>query len=345
MSVAVHGVRKTYPAARRHHRTGPVEALGGVDLEIADGELLVVVGPSGSGKTTLLRTVAGLEHPDEGRVEVGGVDVTELSPGARDVAMVFQEYALYPHMSVRANIAFGLHARGTPRAEIADHVGRAATMLRLGDVLERRPAELSGGERQRVALARAVVRSPRAFLMDEPLSNLDAELRAQTRTEIKALQQKLGTTTMYVTHDQVEAMTMGSRVAVMRAGRIEQVGPPMELYERPASSFVARFMGTPPMNVFPAALLVGRGVDGAVTVGIRPERLDVVAGQRGGLNGNVVAVERVGSESIVHVDVAGQRLLARAEPHAPVDPGDEVGLDFEDRSLHRFDAAGIRLPE
>ncbi|MFN2389617.1 MAG: ABC transporter ATP-binding protein [Actinomycetota bacterium] len=340
MTITVSGIRKTYRPVGRGG--AEVLALDALDLEVAPGELLVVVGPSGSGKTTLLRIVAGLEEPDSGVVKVGGIDVTALAPGTRDVAMVFQEYALFPHMTVAGNIGFGLHARGAPRAEIADKVARVAAMLELQTVLARKPGELSGGERQRVALARAVVREPRAFLMDEPLSNLDAELRAQTRAEIRSLQRRLGVTTMYVTHDQVEAMTMGQRVAVLRAGRLEQVDDPVTLYERPASLFVARFMGSPPMNLVAAAAL-GRSPDGVDTVGVRPEKVRLVAARAARLAGEVIAVEPIGNETLVHLEVAGAPFVVRVDPSDAPAGGGTAGVDFDDAALHHFDASGRRL--
>src|SRR6059058_3950019 len=272
-------------------------AVEDVSLEIADGEFLVLVGPSGCGKSTLLRLIAGLEEPTSGSIAIGGRDVTELAPHERDIAMVFQSYALYPHMTVRQNLGYGLKARKTPKAEIAREVDAVAGLLGLSALLERRPAELSGGQRQRVAMGRAIVRKPQAFLMDEPLSNLDAKLRGQMRAEIRSLQREYGTTTLYVTHDQVEAMTMGDRIAVMRKGVLQQLGTPDELYDSPANLFVAEFIGSPAMNVVSATVVHGRelvvgsqrlalpagtldaypalaGADGrAVALGLRPESL------------------------------------------------------------------------
>ena len=299
--------------------------------------MMVVVGPSGSGKTTLLRCIAGLEQPDEGRVHVGGRDVTEAGPGERDVAMVFQDYALYPHLSVRDNIAFGLRARRMKADEVDARVREAVRSLGMEDTLERSPAALSGGERQRVALARALVREPSVFLLDEPLSNLDAELRAQTRLEIRELQKRLAVTTVYVTHDQVEAMTMGDKVAVLRDGHVEQVGVPMDVYDSPANAFVARFLGSPPMNVVSAGTL-GQAADGSI--GIRPERLALVGAGTGRLTGAIVATERIGAEAIVHVDVASERLLVRCDAREAPVGGAEVGLEFADADLHRFTDEG-----
>ncbi|MFN2589104.1 MAG: ABC transporter ATP-binding protein [Actinomycetota bacterium] len=326
MTVAVAGASKTYSS-----RTGAVVALDGVDLVADEGELLIVVGPSGSGKTTLLRSIAGLEKLDEGTVEVGGRDVTDAPPGARSVAMVFQEYALYPHMTVAANISFGMRARREGRGEITRKTEAAAQHLALEDVLARRPSELSGGERQRVALARAMVREPDAFLMDEPLSNLDAKLRAQMRTEIRNLQRSLGTTMLYVTHDQVEAMAMADRVAVLRDGRVEQVAAPVDLYDRPATAFVARFVGNPPMNLIP-----GPPSEPDVTIGIRPEELRLVAEGSGRLDGRVAEIELTGHESIVHVDCGIATVLVKTGRDAPP-VGAEVGLDFSESAVRRFD--------
>ena len=336
MSVTVRAVSKSYNRRKRE----PVAALRGVDLDARDGELIVVVGPSGSGKTTLLRCVAGLEDPDEGRIEVAGRDVTDLSSGDRDVAMVFQEYALYPHLSVKENIGFGLRARKVDASEVGSKITGAAALLGIEDTLDRRPVELSGGERQRVALARAIVRAPSAFLLDEPLSNLDAELRAYMRAEIRGLQRSLGTTALYVTHDQIEALTMGDRVAILRGGRVEQFGPPAEIYDSPANTFVARFIGTPPMNVVPMALL-GDGSSGFA--GIRPEDLQTTAPAAGRLSGRVIHEDALGHEVIVHVAVTEEVLLARARRDAAPGLHAETGLTFADSDVYRFDADGKAL--
>lgn len=300
---------------------------------------MVVVGPSGSGKTTLLRCVAGLEVPDDGRIEVGGRDVTEVGPGERDVAMVFQEYALYPHLSVKDNISFGLRARKTEATEIERKVSDAAELLGIETTLDRRPGELSGGERQRVALARAIVRAPTAFLLDEPLSNLDAELRAFMRAEIRGLQRTLGTTALYVTHDQVEALTMGDRVAVLRAGKLEQFGTPAEIYDRPSSTFVARFIGMPPMNVVPMAML-GRGEGFA---GLRPEQLRVTSPSASRLAGKVVHADALGHEVIVHVSVGDEVLLARTSRDIAPALHTETGLTYAETDVYRFGADGKAL--
>lgn len=334
MSLRLTDVSKTF------HTSGTRLVLDGVSLQVEDGQMMVIVGPSGSGKTTLLRCVAGLENVDRGKVEVAGRDVTRAGPGERDVAMVFQDYALYPHLSVRDNISFGLRARKVPRAQIDEQVNEAAGAVGLDGSLDASPNHLSGGERQRVALARALVRRPAAFLLDEPLSNLDAELRTQTRREIRALQRSLRTTTLYVTHDQVEAMTMGDTVAVLRAGSLEQVGTPTELYERPANLFVARFLGGPAMNLIPAALL---GSSRGATLGVRPERIRLVPAGSGRLEGVVDVVEPIGGEAVVHVRSGETQMLVRSDVRTAPRAGESVGLEFVDQDLHAFDVEGKRL--
>ena len=295
------------------------------------------MGPSGSGKTTLLRCIAGFERADAGRIEVGGRDVTNGPVADRDVAMVFQEYALYPHLSAAANITYGLRARKVPSKDIESKLSSVAAVLEIEGILGRRPHELSGGERQRVALARALVREPRAFLMDEPLSSLDAELRARTRAEIRGLQQRVSKTTIYVTHDQVEAMTVGDRVAVLRAGRLEQVDRPLEIYENPANAFVARFIGSPPMNLFPASLLARpRQVD--ALAGVRPERMRLVDAAEGRLQGTTRLVEIVGPEAIVHVDVGAESVLVKAPPRGAPAQGTQIGIDFAETDIRFFDS-------
>jgi multiple sugar transport system ATP-binding protein len=324
-SVRFEGVRKSF---------GANEVVRGVDLEIAPGECLVLLGPSGCGKTTLLRLVAGLETPDAGRILIGGRPVEDVPPAQRDVAMVFQNYALYPHFTAFQNVAFPLTSRGTDPAEIDRRVREAARRLEIEPFLERRPAELSGGQQQRVALARALVRSPSVFLMDEPLSNLDAQLRVHTRTELKRLQQELGTTTLYVTHDQGEAMTLGTRVALLRGGAVEQVGPPLELYRRPDTRFVAGFLGSPAINFAPVARENGSlrvaGValpgapmgDGPLEAGIRPEDVEVALDPRAGFaRGEALAAEPMGNETLVTFAAGGARLVARAAPDFEVAPG------------------------
>jgi multiple sugar transport system ATP-binding protein len=333
VTVAVSDLSKAY---------GEVVALEGVNLRADSQELLVVVGPSGSGKTTLLRCIAGLEVADSGRVEVGGQDVTGESPGDRDVAMVFQEYALYPHLDAASNIGFGLRARKLDKHMVDEKVLGAARLLRIEDCLGRVPDALSGGERQRVALARAIVREPSAFLMDEPLANLDAELRARTRAEIRTLQRHLETTMIYVTHDQTEAFTLGDRVAVLNTGRVTQVGTPRELYDSPANTFVARFFGTPPMNLLDSD--IQRAPDDVAVIGIRAERIQVVDRQGGRLRGTIKAIDRIGSQSIVHLDVSGTDVVATGERWAEHREGEEVGLDYSDSDVYRFGPDGGALP-
>ena len=290
-------------------RFGGTDALAGIDLRAEDGELLVVVGPSGCGKTTLLRAVAGLEALDEGRILIGERDVTRVRPAARNVSMVFQSYALFPHLTVEENIGFGLVVREVPKRVVREKVEVAAELVDCTGLLDRRPSQLSGGERQRVALARALVREPDAFLLDEPLSNLDAGLRAETRSELKRLHARVGATMLYVTHDQVEALTLGDRVAVMDAGRIRQVGTPDDVFLRPVDRFVARFLGAPSMNlVSPRTLDLG-GVGEGVEVGIRPEHLRFGSG----VEAEVTLVEPVGSEAFVHLRVGEEELVARVD--------------------------------
>ena len=327
MSLRARGLSKTYAEGRGE----TVAALSGVDLEVPQGELLVVVGPSGSGKSTLLRCIAGLEAPSAGSIEVGGRDVTSLDPGERDVAMVFQDLALFPHMNVEENIAFGLRARHAPDAEVADAIGRAADMLGLDHLLRRRPAALSGGERQRVALARAVVRKPSVFLMDEPLSNLDVEMRTRMRAEIRALQRALDVTTVYVTHDQLEAMTLGDRIVLLREGEVVQSGTPVQLYDEPVNPFAARFFGSPGMNIFSAGVLgSGNG-----SIGIRPERLRL-AEAGGRLRGTIELVEPAGPDALVHVRVGDLSFVVRTARQDAPSPGGSTGLDFSDSDLHTF---------
>jgi ABC-type sugar transport system ATPase subunit len=313
---------------------GDARALAGLDLEVAEGELLVVVGPSGSGKSTLLRVIAGLEAPDAGRVEVGGRDVTAAAPAARDVAMVFQGFALFPHLTVRDNVAFGLHARGVARPEREDRAAQSAARLGLEGKLDRLPGELSGGERQRVALARALVGRPALLLLDEPLSNLDAPLRAGARAEIRRVQSETGVAALHVTHDQEEALLLGDRVAVVQAGRVAQVGTPGTVYEEPACAFVAGFLGRPGMNLLPGD---GPFPDGAATVGVRAE--DVAVGE--GAEAVVESVERAGHEVLWRVRCAGHALAVRPPAGAEARAGDVVRV--APRRLHRFGADGARL--
>jgi ABC-type sugar transport system ATPase subunit len=328
-------------------RFGSVEAVRDLSLEIADGEFMVLVGPSGSGKTTALRMLAGLESITSGEVSIGSQVVNKVAPRERDIAMVFQDYALYPQMTVFDNLAFGLRRRKVPKPEIERRVNEAARVLDIGPFLQRRPGQLSGGQAQRVALGRALVRDPQVFLMDEPLSNLDAKLRTQTRGEIRRLQQEVRTTTVYVTHDQVEAMTMGDRIAVMNNGLLEQVGTPEELYERPANRFVAGFIGSPAMSFFEAAKLVvpGLQVPERVVVGVRPEHARPWReGLAGPLRGKVLFVEALGRETFVGVDVGGAQLVVFEEGRATRDVGEEVEFGLVADGLRYFDPeTGVAL--
>jgi ABC-type sugar transport system ATPase subunit len=310
---------------------GTVEAVRSLTLEVADGELMVLVGPSGSGKTTALRMLAGLEAVDGGRVEIDGRTVNDVAPRARDVAMVFQDYALYPQMTVRDNMAFGLRRRGMARAEIDRRVTETCRTLGIGELLDRRPRELSGGQQQRVALGRALVREPSVLLMDEPLSNLDAQLRVQARGEIRRLQREVGTTTIYVTHDQVEALTLGDRIAVMNDGRLEQVGTPEELYDEPANVFVGGFIGSPPMSFLPW--------DGEL-LGVRPEHVRTwTEGLLGPIEGRVAYVEALGRETLVGVETErGARLVTVLEGRARLEVGAPLRLGLVEAGVRRFPA-------
>lgn len=334
-AIRLDSVAKTYPAGH--------VAVREVSLSIEDGEFLVLVGPSGCGKSTVLRLIAGLETPDAGRIQIGDTNVTGLSPQARDVAMVFQSYALYPHMSVRDNLAYGLTVRRTDRATIAKRVAAIATSLGIEQLLERRPAQLSGGQRQRVALGRAMVRTPKAFLLDEPLSNLDPALRTQARAELRRIHRALGATIVYVTHDQEEALTLGSRVAVMREGVIEQVAPPAEVYSRPANTFVARFIGAPAMNLLPADL-AGIAAPAGAVVGVRPH--DITLGPGGSVQATVDLVELRGHDAVVHLRLEQSALppiLTVIDGAAPL-VGSTVFLSLPLDKLHLFDGtSGVRL--
>jgi multiple sugar transport system ATP-binding protein len=296
-------------------------AVSDLSIEVADGEFLVLVGPSGCGKTTALRMLAGLEDITSGRILIGDRVVNNIAPGARDVAMVFQSYALYPHMTVYDNLAFSLRNQKVPKRQIDERVRRTADVLELGELLKRKPRQLSGGQRQRVALGRAIIREPKGFLMDEPLSNLDAALRAQTRGEILGLQKRLGTTTIYVTHDQIEAMTMGDRIAVMNKGELQQLGTPEEVYERPANTFVARFIGSPSMNMVPSSVL-GIGGSGQLA-GFRPEHVRLGNGRAGAgnLDAAVEVVEYLGDEQLAHVRLGDHELVVKL----PVEPRLQAG--------------------
>ena len=334
-------------------RFGDVTAVDHLDLEVADREFLVLLGPSGCGKSTALRMIAGLEELTDGTITIGDRVVNDVEPKDRDLAMVFQSYALYPHLSVRKNIEFPLRTRGVPRDDRAAQVESAAASLGLADLLDRKPGQLSGGQRQRVALARAIVRDPEAFLMDEPLSNLDAKLRVQTRAELVELQRRLQATVIYVTHDQIEAMTMGDRIAIMDHGVLQQVGPPQEVYARPANLFVARFIGTPPMNTIPGEL-VGEGP--AVIVGVRPEHVRIDDSGGGGLGtgserpttipATVTVIETLGHERHVICRMVDPTVVIVRQRIELVPPatGAAVQLQFDVSEQHRFDAAtGMRL--
>ena len=339
---------------------GDVVAVDALTHTIEDGEFMVLVGPSGCGKTTALRMVAGLETPTAGTIEIGGRVVNDVPPKSRDIAMVFQNYALYPHMTVEKNIAFGLKMHGFPRREIAVRVREVSAMLDLGELLARMPAQLSGGQCQRVAMGRALARHPQVFLLDEPLSNLDAKLRAQLRAELKQLHRQMRTTSIYVTHDQVEAMTLGERIAVMNKGRLQQVGTPREVYARPANLFVAGFIGSPPMNLLAGAIVDGEVRVGAtrvaaaraageVVVGLRPEALRVRSESTDGpfFRYLVDVVEPLGHEVVVHgrIDgVEGTPVIARLDAHHEPRPEDVLELTFGQDDVHLFDgASGSRL--
>ena len=338
-----------------HKSFGSTKVLHGISLDIADGEFMVLVGPSGCGKSTLLRMLAGLEDITGGTIAIDGRVVNDLDSKDRDIAMVFQSYALYPHMTVRDNMGFSLRLRKESVRRIAEGVDRAARILNLEPYLERYPRELSGGQRQRVAMGRAIVRDPKVFLFDEPLSNLDAKLRVAMRSEIKALHQRLKTTTVYVTHDQVEAMTMADRIAVMNEGRIEQLGEPLELYDRPANLFVAQFIGSPAMNVLEGVYRNGavealgarwpcaaKARDGqAVKYGVRPEHLSI-GGQ--GIPAEIEVVEPMGAETEVLLKVGGQSFTVMTHGRASYGPGERVSLAPQSAQAHLFDAtSGQRL--
>ena len=314
-------------------------AVDALRLEVADGELMVLVGPSGCGKSTALRMVAGLDDPTDGRILIGGRDVAGVSPAARDVAMVFQSYALYPHMTVRKNLAFPLERRRLPRPQIRQRVAEVSEMLGLGELLDRKPAQLSGGQRQRVAMGRALSRDPIVFLLDEPLSNLDAKLRAELRAELKLLHARVGTTMIFVTHDQVEAMTLGDRLAVLDQGRLQQLGAPEDVYARPCNLFVARFVGSPAMNILPGPAL-GQTAD--VHAGVRCESLRPRAELPDGLPLALVAdvVEPLGSDVFVHGAIGAASVVARLPGSARVSRGERLELAVAPADVHLFDVAG-----
>ncbi|WP_182085016.1 sn-glycerol-3-phosphate import ATP-binding protein UgpC [Aureimonas sp. ME7] len=342
-SITLQDVAKTYPNGQ--------EAVKGISLDIADGEFVVLVGPSGCGKSTLLRMVAGLESITSGEVRIGDRRVNDLEPADRDIAMVFQNYALYPHMSVRQNLAYGLKNRRMPAPEIERRIGDAARALEIEAYLDRKPGQLSGGQRQRVAMGRAIVREPSAFLFDEPLSNLDAKLRVSMRAEIRRLQKRLATTSLYVTHDQLEAMTLADRLVVLNGGQVEQVGTPIEVYERPASLFVASFIGSPAMNLvsLPEAMRI-EGMERAIDVrgagaermlGIRPEHIAIVDGETAGrptVEVTLSAIERVGAETYLYGTLpSGSADIALRTPgHVRKDLGERVRVTFDPAALHLF---------
>jgi multiple sugar transport system ATP-binding protein len=347
-SVTISDVRKTY---------GAVPVIHGVDVDIRDGEFVVLVGPSGCGKSTLLRMIAGLEHISAGSIAIDGKVVNNLEPKDRDIAMVFQNYALYPQMTVAQNMSFALELARVDKATIKEKVDAAAAILGLEPLLERKPAQLSGGQRQRVAMGRAIVRNPKVFLFDEPLSNLDAKLRVAMRAEIKSLHQRLGTTIVYVTHDQIEAMTMADKIVVLNGGRVEQIGSPLELYDRPVNRFVAGFIGSPAMNFISGTLEAGqaglRVASGAVLpvgsypaafegraveFGIRPEHIQVVT--EGGVAARAEVVEPTGSETHVVVDAAGEKLVGVIRSRISIAAGSDLSIAFEPGQGHFFDPTG-----
>ncbi len=351
-SVSIERVEKAY---------GSNQVIHGIDIEIEDGEFCVLVGPSGCGKSTLLRMVAGLEDISGGTIKIGERVVNDVQPKDRDIAMVFQNYALYPHMTVGENMAFSLKLAKKSKEEITQRVAQASGILGLNDLLDRQPRQLSGGQRQRVAMGRAIVRNPQVFLFDEPLSNLDAKLRVQMRTEIKALHQRLKTTSMYVTHDQIEAMTMADKIVVMHAGIVEQIGTPLQLYDHPANTFVATFIGSPSMNLVPAkvagervntaggglALPLGLALSSGQSVqyGVRPENFKVVPqGSADSLSGTVEVIEPTGADTQVFVRVGEQLLTVVQHERVMLKPGDAVGLQADLAKVHIFDAdAGKRI--
>ncbi|MCC9624448.1 sn-glycerol-3-phosphate ABC transporter ATP-binding protein UgpC [Thalassospira sp. MA62] len=334
-----------------------VEVIKGIDLKIDEGELVIFVGPSGCGKSTLLRLISGLVEATDGQILIDDVDVTGKPPAERELSMVFQSYALYPHKSVRENMGFALTVAGMPKSEITDKVNEAAATLKLEDYLDRKPKALSGGQRQRVAIGRAIVREPKAFLFDEPLSNLDAALRVEMRLEIARLHQKLRATMVYVTHDQVEAMTLADKIVVLQAGQIEQIGSPLDLYRHPANLFVAQFIGSPKMNVVDASgsgtavtfgngvvTEIGRTTDGATQMGIRPEHMTLCGAGEGILDGHIDVMEHLGSDSYAYVNVPSVGLFTvRIVGHSATAEGDQVGIRFDMDDVHLFDQNGLSI--
>ncbi|MCW5719813.1 MAG: ABC transporter ATP-binding protein [Devosia sp.] len=344
--IVLKNIRKAFDA---------VEVIHGVDLEIKEGELVVFVGPSGCGKSTLLRLIAGLDTPTSGSIEIDGRDVTKAGAADRGLAMVFQSYALYPHMTVRQNLSFGLENQRMPKAEIAARVDEAARMLEIDELLGRRPTQLSGGQRQRVAIGRAIVRNPTAFLLDEPLSNLDAELRGTMRAELSALHARLSTTMIYVTHDQVEAMTLADRIVVLRKGVIEQVDTPLNLYNKPQNLFVAGFIGAPNMNFFKVEVKSGKAElpggaqiavvhEGPVTLGLRPQHLRLAQPEERAIAAEVFLIESLGAETVLHANVEGAgQIITVLDGQLDIARGAPIRLAFDDANLHAFDAAGQRI--
>ena len=343
---------------------GCVEVLRGIDFSADAGEFVCLLGPSGCGKSTLLRCIAGLETITSGSVTIEGRDMTHVPPAERNLAMVFQSYALYPHMNVRKNMGFGLALQGMKRAEVEIRVQEAARILEIGHLLDRKPRQLSGGQRQRVAIGRAIVRDPSVFLFDEPLSNLDAALRTQTRYELARLHKELGRTMLFVTHDQIEAMTLSTKVVVLNAGRVEQIGRPLDLYRRPANRFVAGFIGSPQMNFLPATVRPGAGgvlvdlagqslalplgevakLDRITEAGLRPEHIRIVNAGRPGLQAQVTSVERLGSETLIFAKTAAaQALVIRTDGASVVNEGEPVTLAIDPAHLHFFDSTGARV--
>ncbi|BFN34482.1 sn-glycerol-3-phosphate ABC transporter ATP-binding protein UgpC [Vibrio harveyi] len=345
-TLTLSNIAKSYPNG--------YQAIQKLNLNICDGEMVVLVGPSGCGKSTLLRMVAGLEEISSGELKIDTTTVNDLEPGERDIAMVFQNYALYPHMTVYNNMAYGLRNRRTPKAEIERLVHEAAKMLELDHLLDRKPGQLSGGQRQRVAMGRAIVREPKVFLFDEPLSNLDAKLRVQMRLEIKKLQRRLGTTSVYVTHDQIEAMTLADKLVVLNKGNVEQVGTPLEIYDNPASLFVATFIGSPSMNILDGNVSVD-GITigdallpvsttnlalGEIKLGLRPEHLQI-SQDNPWLQVEVELIESLGADLLLYCRTEGgdsQKLVVRVEGHTPIQIGDKLGLDIKPKHVHLFDA-------
>jgi len=346
-ALAIHDLYKSY---------GPVDVLKDISLSINEGDFLVLVGPSGCGKSTLLNCIAGLEETTSGKIEITGRDVTEEPPRDRDIAMVFQSYALYPTMTVAENIGFGMKVRGEAKTAIAERVDEVAKLLQIDPLLDRRPSQLSGGQRQRVAMGRALVREPSLFLFDEPLSNLDAKLRVEMRAEIKRLHQSTGASIVYVTHDQIEAMTLATKIVVLKDGIVQQIGTPEDIYDRPANTFVADFMGSPPMNLVPAEvceakLNFGTGqslkmvdtdsttiANGKITVGFRPELMELSAPENGNIPVTVDMVEMTGADSYVSFKLGDKAVTARTPGRFAIPEGGQAGLKFPAHSLHYFDA-------